>query len=159
MTEARETAMRDDAFDATVRAAIVASITRDGVVPTIARVAQSLATDVDTVRASFDRMIAAHVFIARKGSSEIYSYNPFAAEPTDFRVRSGGKEWWALCGWDALGIPNALGAAGTIHSTCADCGDRISVDVDRDGTATANGGAVLHVGVRAVDFWKDIYFT
>ena len=127
--------------------------------PKIADVARDLALPEEPVRASFDRMIAAHVFIPRRGSSEILSYNPFCADPTDFRVRCAGREWWALCGWDALGIPAALGAAGSIVSTCADCGEGIVVDVDRDGTATAARGAVLNIGVRARAFWDDIYFT
>jgi hypothetical protein len=152
--------MADDAaFDSIVRETIAASIRRRGAVPTIAQVASDIGSDAPTVGASFDRMIAAHVFIPRRESSEIYSYNPFCVEPTDFRVRSDGREWWALCGWDALGIPAALGAAGTVETSCADCGDRIVIDVDRDGTAVSNGGAVLNIGVRAVDFWTDIHFT
>jgi len=152
--------MTDDAvFDGLVRQAIAASIRRRGVVPTIAQIASDMGAAPAAVDASFARMIAAHVFIPKRESREIYSYNPFCAEPTDFRVRSDGREWWALCGWDALGIPAALGAAGTVETSCADCGDRIVIDVDRDGTAVSNGGAVLNIGVRALDFWTDIYFT
>ena len=147
------------AFDARIRDAIVRSIRTQSRVPTIAQVASDAGEDEADVRASFDRMSAARVFIPKKGSSEIYSYNPFATERTEFRVRSAGREWFAICGWDALGIPAALGSAGTIESTCADCGEPVVIDVDRDGTATSATGAVLHVGVKAVDFWKDIYFT
>lgn len=152
--------MADDAaFDARVRQAIAAAIRARGAVPTIAQVAADMSEPEGAVRASFERMAAAHVFIPQRGSSEIYSYNPFCVERTDFRVRSAGREWWALCGWDALGIPAALGATGTIETTCADCGEPVVVDVDRDGTASTSTGAVLNVGVRAVDFWKDIHFT
>jgi len=152
--------MNDDAaFDVDVREAIASAIRSRGAVPTIADVARDLSTDEAPVRASFDRMIATHVFIPKRGSSEILSYNPFCSEATDFRVRCMGREWFALCGWDALGIPAALGAGGRIVSSCADCGESIVIDVDRDGTATAAAGAVLNVGVRARAFWDDIYFT
>ena len=152
--------MSDEAaFDRDVRTAIVEAIRRRGAVPTIATVAADMSADEAAVRASFDRMIATHVFIARHDSSEIYAYNPFCAEKTDFRVRADGRAWWAVCGWDALGIPAALGVAGTIETACADCGDRVVVDIDRDGIATTASGAVLHVGVPAKDFWNDIYFT
>lgn len=151
--------MAEEAFDRRVRSAIAASIRRRGAIPTIAQVAVDLADHENSVHASFDRMIAGHVFIPQRGSSEIYAYDPFCAEPTDFRVRSDGRSWWSICGWDALGIPAALGVAGTVESSCADCGDRIVIDVDRDGTASAANPVVLHVGVRAIDFWKDIYFT
>lgn len=149
----------EEAFDARAREAIAASLRQRGAVPTIAQIADHMGSEEGAVRASFDRMIAAHVFVPRRDSSEIYSYSPFCAEKTDFRVRSGGREWWALCGWDALGIPAALGVAGRVESFCADCGEPIVIDVDRDGTPSANSGVVLHVGVRAVDFWKDIYLT
>jgi hypothetical protein len=149
----------EDAFDARVRVAIATAIRQRGAVPAIAEVARDLSLDETAVRASFDRMIAAHVFVAKRDSSEIHSYTPFCVERTDFRVRSDGRQWWAMCAWDALGIPNALGVAGTIESSCVDCGERIVVDVDRDGTATTAAGAVMYVGVKAIDFWKDIHFT
>ena len=149
----------DEAFDRRAREAIASSIRRRGSAPTIAQVATDMHADAAMVRASFERMIAAHVFIPQRDSSEIYAYNPFCAENTDFRVRSDGREWWALCAWDALGIPAALGAAGRVETTCNDCGEAVVIDVDRDGTATAGPGVVMSVGVRAVDFWKDIYFT
>jgi Alkylmercury lyase len=152
-------ATADDAFDRRVREAIASSIRRRGSVPAIAQVATDMQVDGPLVRASFDRMSAAHVFIPQRGSSEIYSYNPFCAEHTDFRVRSDGREWWALCGWDALGIPAALAAAGRVETSCLDCGESVVIDVDRDGTAVASPGTVMNVGVRALDFWKDIYFT
>ena len=151
--------MSDEQFDRDVRRAIAEGIRRRGAIPTIARVAADMATDEAAVKASFDRMIAAHVFIPKKGSSEIYAYDPFCAEKTEFRVRADGRAWWAICGWDALGVPASLGVAGTVETACADCGERVVVDVDRDGIATSATGAVLHVGVRAKDFWNDIYFT
>lgn len=152
--------MSDEAaFDQRVRVAIATAIRTRGAVPRIAEVAADLGSDVSAVNSSFDRMIAAHVFIPERDSREIYAYDPFCVGPTDFRVRSGGREWWAICGWDALGIPAALGAAGTVDAACADCGDAISITVDRDGSATANVPAVLNVGVPAAEFWKDIYFT
>jgi len=148
-----------EGVDRAVRKTISAAIRRRGRVPTIAEVAGEMGMPVDQVRASFDRMIASHVFIPRRDSSEIFAYNPFCAERTEFRVRADGREWWAICGWDALGIPAALGVAGTIEASCADCGDRLVIDVDRDGTATSATPAALHVGVPARDFWKDIYVT
>lgn len=159
MSAPAETVASDEAFDRRVREAIASSIRRRGSVPVMAQVAMDVRADAEAIRAAFDRMIAAHVFIPQRGSSEIYSYNPFCAERTDFRVRSDGREWWALCAWDALGIPAALGAAGTAETSCLDCGESIVVDVDRDGTAVASPGIVMQVGVRAADFWKDIHFT
>src|SRR5579859_2195619 len=87
-------------FDREVRAAIARLIRERGAVPTIGDVAGALRAELAAVDASFARMADAHVFIARKDSHEIYAYNPFCAEPSDFRVRADGRDWWGICGWD-----------------------------------------------------------
>jgi hypothetical protein len=150
--------MSETSFDGEVRIAIASFIRGRGRVPTIADVAASLARPASDVESSFARMAEAHVFVPRHGSKEIHSYNPFCAEQTDFRVRSGGREWWAMCGWDALGIPAALGESGTVESTCADCRADLRIEVDGR-SLRAPDGVVLLVGVPAREFWKDIYFT
>jgi hypothetical protein len=125
----------------------------------VADVAAELGRQAFAIDASFARLAEGRVFIARKGSHEIYAYNPFCADRTDFRVRSGGREWWAICGWDALGIAPALGTTGTVDAPCGDCREPIHIDVGPAGDATSPSGAVLQVGVPAREFWKDIYFT
>ena len=92
-------------FDRDVRNAIARSIREHGVIPTMHGVAVDLGREASDVDASFARMIAGHVFIPRDGSHEIQTYNPFCADPTTFRVAVGGRDWSAICGWDALGIP------------------------------------------------------
>jgi hypothetical protein len=145
-------------LDRDVRAAIARSIGERGTIPTIAHVAATLRLPVDEIDASFGRMIDGHVFIPRSGSHEIYAYNPFCVGPTAFRISAGGRDWWAICGWDALGIPAALGTEGTVETTCGDgCGERIRIDVGSGGHAT--GEAVWHSGVPARQAWDDITYT
>lgn len=145
-------------FDRQVRAAIVRTIRDDGTIPRIADVARALGTDAAAVDASFARMIEARVFIPERASHEIHAYDPFCVGPTDFRVRADGRDWWGICGWDALGIPPSLGTMGMLMTGCADgCGERIGIDIGLGGKAS--GEAVLHVGVPARSFWEDIYFT
>lgn len=148
-----------DGQDRDVRDAIARSIRERGTVPTIVAVADDLAIPVDAVRASFDRMIAGHVFIPVRRSSEIFAYNPFCVGPTDYRVRVGDREHYAICGWDALGIPSALGMPGTVRTVCPDCSEPIVVEADGRGGATSPTAIMLNVGVPARSFWDDIYFT
>lgn len=145
-------------LDRRVRTAIARAIRDEGRIPRIADVALALGMDEGAVDASFVRMIESHVFIPERGSHEILAYDPFCVGPTDFAVSAGGRTWWGICGWDALGIAPALGTSGTLTAPCADgCGETIRIEVGPRGTAS--GEAVLHVGVPARAFWEDIYFT
>lgn len=147
-------------FDQDVRAAIARFIRERAAIPRIADVAAMLRTDAPAIEASFGRMIEGHVFIPRPGSREIYAYDPFCVGPTEFHVRADERDWWGICGWDALGIPPALGTTGTLTSRCADgCGESVAIDIGLAGSASAPGGAVLNIGVPARSFWEDIYFT
>lgn len=150
--------LTDERLDQEVRTAIAASIRDRGAVPTIAEVTDRLGTDAPRIDAAFGHLIDGHVFIPRRGSHEIYAFNPFCSEPTDFSVRAAGRDWSAICGWDALGIPAALGTSGTIRTRCGDgCGEEIAIEVAPGGAAT--GHAVFHSGVPARHSWDDIYFT
>lgn len=151
--------MSDAEDDREVRIAIARSIKTRGKIPTIAAVAADMGQDVATVDAAFARLIEGRVFIPRKDSHEIYSYNPFCVEPTDFYVTAAGRVWFGICAWDALGIPAALGETGVIETHCADCGEELVVEVDADGGTDEQTWTVMQVGVPARDFWKDIYFT
>ena len=123
-------------FDHDLRAVIARSIREQGVIPTISE----------------------STLIPRRGSPEIYAYNPFCSEPTGFSVRAAGRDWSAICGWDALGIPPALGTSGTVRTPCGDgCGETITIEVGLGGVAT--GDAVFHSGVPSRHGWDDIYFT
>lgn len=151
--------MTDAEVDREVRIAIARAIKTRGQVPTIAAVAADMGEEVASVDASFARMIAGHVFLPREGSHEIYSYNPFCAEKTDFFVTAAGRIWFGICAWDALGIPAALGTSGVVETHCPDCNESVVVEVDADGATEVQTWTVMQVGVHARDFWKDIYFT
>ena len=151
--------MSDAEDDREVRIAIARSIKTRGRIPTIAAVAADLSWDIARVDASFARMIEGRVFRPRKDSHEIYAYNPFCIGPTDFFVTTGGRVWFAVDAWDALGIPAALGETGVIETHCADCGEELIVEVDPDGGTEVQTWIVMQVGVPARDFWKDIDLT
>ena len=151
--------MAEAEFDREVRIAIARSIKTRGKIPTIATVAADLRKDVAAVDASFARLADGRVIRSRKGSHEIYAYSPFSAVPTDFFVTAGGRVWFAIDAWDALGIPAALGDTGVIETHCADCDESLVVEVEANGDTELQTWTVMQVGVPARDFWKDIYFT
>ena len=146
-------------FDRDVRVTIAERIRDRGAVPSRAEVASRMAAADADVADAFGRLAAARVMILRPGTAEILSFNPFAAGPTDFRVRSAGRDWWGLCAWDAFGVPAALGSDGVVQGACADgCG--VPLEVLLAGEAVgALEGVVMQFALPARDWWKDIIFT
>ena len=90
-------------------------------------------------------------------TDEIRMVNPFSAVPTSYRVRAGGRWWYANCAWDAFGICAALHADGRIEASCADCGEALNVAV-RDGLPD-DESLLFHCHVPAAHWWDDIVFT
>ena len=59
---------------------------------------------------------------------------PFAGTPTDFvTVLPGGRERWACCAIDALGIPALLKQPVTVRSRCHHCGEAFALEVTPEG--------------------------
>ncbi|HEX6022076.1 MAG TPA: organomercurial lyase [Solirubrobacter sp.] len=77
--------------------------------------------------------------------------HPFAAHTNGARVRSGDREWWGNCAWDAFGIIAALGLR---RATVTAQGITLTVDGDR-----IDGDAVFGVLVPAAHWWDDIAYT
>lgn len=149
----------DAALDRDVRVTIAECIRERGAVPSLAEVAARVAAPEDDVAASFRRLAAARTMILQPGADEILSFNPFAAGRTDFNVRAGGRDWAALCAWDAFGVVAALGTDGVVLGRCADsCGVPLEVRLAGDGIGALDG-VVMQFALPAREWWKDIVFT
>ena len=147
------------AFDHDVRVTIAECIRERGGVPSLSEVAARIAAPEGEVVASFGRLAAGRTMILRPGTSEILSFNPFADGPTDFRVRAAGRDWSALCAWDAFGVAGALNADGLVLGHCADvCGVPLEVRLAGDAIGALDG-VVMQFALPARDWWKDIVFT
>ena len=113
--------------------------------------------DRHEVIAGWKRLHDAHAVVLEPASDELRMLNPFSMVPTAYRVRAGGRWWYANCAWDAFGICAALGVDGEIETSCPDCGDAIHVEVadQRPDDETL----VFHCLVPAAQWWDDIVFT
>ena len=142
-----------------MRVTIAECIRDRGAVPSLAEVASRVASSEADVAASFGRLAAARTMILRPGTSEILSFNPFAAGSTDFRVRAKGRDWAALCAWDAFGVVAALHVDGVVLGHCADvCGVPLEVRLEGDAIGALDG-VVMQFALPAREWWKDIVFT
>jgi len=147
------------AFDRDVRLTIAECIRDRGLVPSLSEVAARVSAPESEVAPSFARLAAARTMILRPGTTEILSFNPFAAGPTAFRIRVNGRDWSALCAWDAFGVVAALDADGLVLGHCADvCGVPLEVRLEGDAIGALDG-VVMQFALPAREWWKDIVFT
>jgi Alkylmercury lyase len=99
----------------------------------------------------------ADALVLLPGSSYIWMAEPFSAVPTSFHVRSGARQWWGNCIWDALAILALIGTDGSVSTACPHSGQPLSLSVTKGSVADARG--IVHFAVPARDWWRDIGFT
>jgi hypothetical protein len=155
--------MTASSFDTSVRLAILEEFLL-GRRPSVASVASVLEAEAQEVAGAFERLAMGRVLVLAEGTREIVMAAPFAGVKTDFRVRAGGRSYYANCIWDALGIPAMLAGAGraadvTVETRCADCAAPLGLEV-HDGSLSADPpGVVTHFAVPAARWWADIVYT
>ena len=86
------------------------------------------------------------------GASGVEIAYPFSASPTPFVVRlADGRERYACCAVDALGMAPMLQERVDIRSRCHHCGDRLALTVEPEGPAPGADGIMLWIGTRGSD--------
>jgi hypothetical protein len=112
---------------------------------------------MDDVLAGWRRLHDAHALVLNPATEELRMLNPFSLVPTAYRVRAGGRWWYANCAWDALGICAALHVDGRVETSCADCGEPLAIEVHDE--LPDDESLLFHCLVPAAHWWDDIVFT
>jgi Alkylmercury lyase len=144
-----------DPADLAVRNETYRQFAATGRAPSAAEVGAALGRS--DVLDAWRRLHDAHALVLDADRTSIRMANPFSAVPTAHRVHAGGRSWFANCAWDAFGICAALHVDGRIETSCADCGEPLTVAV-RDGRPD-QAGLLFHCLVPARYWWDDIVFT
>jgi hypothetical protein len=77
---------------------------------------------------------------------------PFSAHPTPFVVRLGdGRERYACCAVDALGMASMIHERVDVRSRCHHCGDPLALTVEPAGPAPGTDGILVWIGTRGSD--------
>jgi hypothetical protein len=142
--------------DIDLKLAIYRHTAETATVPRIEGMARARRESVDEVRAAYRRLNQARV-LALEPDGEIRMAPPFSAVPTQHRVRIDGREYFANCSWDALGIPAALHAEAEVLSRCEQSLEPLHLVVRRDGPEAA--ACLAHFAVPAAHWWDDIVYT
>lgn len=145
----------DDA-DLRVRNSTYRLFAEFGRAPQPDEVASAEGIDRADVSASWRRLHDMHALVLDP-DGEILMANPFSAAPTRHRVVAGGKDWFANCAWDAVGVCAALGTDGDIATSCPHCDEPIELSIRNQ--QPSDSSLLFHCLVPAASWWDNIAFT
>lgn len=144
-------------LDRRIRLFVFTTAAKTGKVPQPDEIAAVLGYPRPMIEEGLSRLAAGRAIILAPNSTNIWAADPFCATPSGFRVTARRRTYFGICIWDALGIPAALGADGTVDAACGDCGDRMTLEIRNGGLIRSEG--IVHFGVPAARFWDNIAFT
>ena len=144
-------------FDTQVKLAIYRHLAETGSRPSPADVAERVGSDVASVLDAYPRLRAQRVLALEADGASIRMAPPFSGVPTQHIVLVGGKQYYANCAWDALGVLAALHQPGEVHSRCEQSGEPLRLEVGLEGPQPSTW--LFHCLVPAAKWWDDIVFT
>jgi Alkylmercury lyase len=144
-------------FDLDIRNATYRLFADGGAPPSRAAVAVAAGADETQVADAWQRLHDVHALVLDPASRKLRMANPFSAVPTAHRVKTDGRDWYANCAWDAIGICAALDSDGVIETECPDCASSIRLEVS--GKRIDDETLLFHALVPATRWWDDIAFT
>jgi hypothetical protein len=125
--------------------------------PRVPDVAREFELSQEAAGAALRRLHDAHALVLERDALEIRMLNPFSCVPSAWRVEAAGRTWFSNCAWDSLAVCAALHSDGRIESSCADCGEPLTVEVHDQKPVQRD--YLFHVLVPARQWWDDIVFT
>ena len=128
-----------------------------GTPPTIAEIGSQFGAAPNDARMALGNLKIGKTILVDPKSGEIWMAGPFSAVETTYRVSHDGRQWWANCAWDMLGIAMVVDAPVRIDARCTDCGEPITLEGDPE--RAPNDDAVVHFLVPARHWYQDIGFT
>ncbi len=144
-------------FETQIKLAIYKHFAETGRRPSPGDVAERVGSDVRSVLEAYPRLRAQRVLALEPDGSSIRMAPPFSGVPTQHVVIVGGKQYFANCAWDSLGVIAALHQPGEVHSRCEQSGEPLHLAVGPDGPEPSTW--LFHCLVPAAKWWDDIVFT
>jgi hypothetical protein len=144
-------------FDLKIRHQIYRFFAENCKGPTYQELAGYLNTAEESVRQSFQKLHKGHMIFLNPDDT-IRMANPFSAIPTKYIVRSGGKEWWANCAWDSLGIPATLHIDAEIEAFYPDIQENVTLQV-KNGRVVDGKNHLVYFPLPFRQWYDDLVFT
>jgi hypothetical protein len=137
-----------------VRLRLYREFIETGHAPSAHRLAEMMGMTVEHLRSALERLAAGKAIVLQPASREVLIAAPFSAVPTPFLVQ---RKFFGSCIWDAMGILAMLKADGAVETSCACCGEAMSVQVRDSRPQPAPG--IVHFAIPARKWWENIVFT
>ena len=144
-------------LDTRVKLAVYHYFAQSGLAPLASELATHLSMKEADVLACWGRLRQNRVLWLEPDGRSIRMAPPFSAIPTQHQVEVDGKQYFANCAWDALGIPAALKKPGKITSRCEQSGEPLEMDVRLDQPPESDW--LFHCLVPTARWWNDLPFT
>jgi hypothetical protein len=144
-------------LDTDVRIRLYRDFVRDGRAPSAEQLGARMQLPVAEIRAAWERLAAGKAIVLQPESREILMANPLCAVATPYLVRWEGRDFFASCVWDGLGIIAMLKVDAAVESSCACCGEALTIAI-REGVPVLQDG-IIHFAIPAKRWWDNIVFT
>src|SRR6266545_5630203 len=116
-------------FDTRTKLAIYRHFAETGQRPSLEVVAESVGSDVSSVREAYVRLRAQRVLVLEPDGVSIRMAPPFSGVPTQHVVVVDETRYFANCAWDSFGIPATLHRPGRVHSRCEQSGELLNLEL------------------------------
>jgi hypothetical protein len=126
--------------------------------PTYQETARYFGLSEADARLAYQRLDADHRIFLDPGTDAIRMLHPFSAVPTPYRVTARGRQYWANCAWDALGIPAALHEDAQVEAILPATGERIRFGVQH-GQLVGEDVGVVHFPKPFRQWYDDLIDT
>ena len=145
-------------FDIRVKLALYRAVVETTRIPSAPELARTLGETADDVRAAYGSLHRMKLLVPEPGDPDrVRMAPPFSGVPTAFRVSAGGKEYFANCVWDALGIPAALHLEAAVDAVDGQTGRPLPIKIGAHGPEPRP--SVVHFAVPAAHWWDDVIYT
>lgn len=148
----------EDRLDWEVRSFVYSHFVEHGLPPAAERAASEFGVEPGEARAAYERLDARHALFLDPGTHEVRMAFPFSGVPTPFRVRVGGRSYWANCAWDMLGIPAALHADAEVEAEYAEDVSPVRLSVE-GGELRGGATGFVHFPLPLRRWYEDLVFT
>jgi hypothetical protein len=152
--------MTDEQTIARIRLRIFERFLADARAPVVEELMGEFSLTRDEVTAALHELEAARHIALVPGSARILMAFPFSAVATPFRVRTGGRDYFANCAWDAVAFHAMVASDVTVESFCHHCAAPIVIEL-RDGRATRvePEPTLIYLARRPTEWWENIVTT